>query len=450
MRLLIVGEVLKIRLSDYQIVDRVKVGPTPKAMALHNSRLLVSRFISPSTHAEVYDINTNDMSLTRTIPINKLTVPDDIDHGSGLPNYLNSIVISADGTTAYVAAIKQNIDATTLDDDNTIRPMAAIIDLVNHRDTNVNSSTRDGTWDFDNAADPQYASYLPNGDLVFAFQGNNNVRVYNLAENKEAVFNTGSAPQSTCSTLRTLYVKNFTDRSLTAVDIAGWMHDNTRSATTTQIALVAPDQDVLSTQELKGLQFFYHSAQPVFGPEGYISCASCHAGGGHDGQTWNMTQFGEGMRNTLSLNGQSGTRFGNLHWTANFDEVQDFIFQIKNLNRGSADVADNFDAARNPLNVVTTGESALIDELSAYVASLGKDTIQRSPIITTTPTEAAELGEQIFYDRNCTSCHAPPAFTDGKTHDVGTGLSVRTPRLMDLFDSAPYVHDGRAKKKVIY
>ena len=134
--------------------------------------------------------------------------------------------------------------------------------------------------------------------------------------------------------------------------------------------------------------------------------------------------------------------FGNLHWTSNFDEVQDFIFQIKNLNVGTADV-DSFDATRNPLNVTTTGLSSKIDQLAAYIESLGKDSLHRS-VVKFSDNGAAARGEQLFYDRNCALCHAPPAFTDGERHDVGTGLAIRTPRLDSLAETAPYLHDGRA------
>ncbi len=436
------GEILKIRISDYQIESRLAVGPTPKGMALRGNRLLVTRFISPNTHAEIYDINTSNLSLTRTIRINKLTVPDDLDHGSGVPNFLNSIAFSPDGTRAYVAAVKQNVDNAELDDDNTVRPMAAIIDLVNNRDLNQNPATPVGTLDYDNAADPQFFSYLVNGDQAVVFQGNNAVRVFDADQGSQAVFNTGFAPQASCSTLRTLYVKNFTDRSVSAIDVAEWMHDGELNPSVVNIPLVQAEDDTLEEDELAGLKLFYHSEQPMFGEEGYISCASCHMGGGHDGQVWNMTSFGEGLRNTLSLNGQSGTRFGNLHWTSNFDEVQDFILQIINLNKGTADV-DSFDANRDPLFVSTTGLSSKIDQLAAYIESLGKDTVRRS-VVKGGGGAARQRGEQLFYDRNCASCHAPPAFTDGNLHDVGTGLEIRTPRLTELADSAPYLHDGRA------
>ena len=436
------GAILKIRISDFSLIASTNVGPKPKAMALRDNRLLVTRFISPRTHGEVYDLDTDDLSFTRTIKLNKVLVADDLDHGTGVPNFLNSISFSPDGTRAYVAAIKQNVENPDIDDDNAVRPMAAIIDLENNRDLNQEPINREGTLDYDNAADPQYFSYLANGHEVVVFQGNNQVKVINNDNNSRTTFVTGFGPQSSCSTLRTLYVKNFTDRSVSAIDVAEWMHDGELNPNIVDIALVDPADDVLDADELAGLKLFYHSEQDMFGLEGYISCASCHIGGEQDGQVWDMTRFGEGLRNTLSLDGQSGTRFGNLHWTSNFDELQDFIFQIINLNGGTADVED-FDASRDPLFVTTTGLSTKMDQLSAYIAGLGKDELRRS-VVKSTAGDAAKRGEQLFYDRNCATCHAPPAFTDGLRHDVGTGLEVRTPRLNNLVDTAPYLHDGRA------
>ncbi len=38
----------------------------------------------------------------------------------------------------------------------------------------------------------------------------------------------------------------------------------------------------------------------------YMSCASCHNDGGHDGRVWDLTGMGEGLRNTISLRGRAG------------------------------------------------------------------------------------------------------------------------------------------------
>ena len=53
-----------------------------------------------------------------------------------------------------------------------------------------------------------------------------------------------------------------------------------------------------------------------------------------DGRVWDLTGFGEGLRNTVNLRGRAGGQ-GFLHWSNNFDEVQDFEGQIRNLSGGS-------------------------------------------------------------------------------------------------------------------
>ena len=328
------AEVIKINADSGVIQSRLIVGPKPKAMALYANRLLVTRFISSVEQGQVYDIDTvGSMSLTRTITVNKILVPDDIDHGSGIPNYLSSIVISPDGNSAYITAVKANIDRgefrnnQPLDGDNTIRPIIVTLDLVSNQDANTNPGTRVGAIDLDNAADPAGITFLPDGvTRVHTLQGNNLVVYNNLELNSSANVAAGFAPQSMCSTLRTLYVKNFTDRTVSAIDISGWMYDGSQNPDIQSINTVAIEK--LSVEELLGLKLFYQARVPDISPEGYISCASCHAGGGHDGMTWDVTQLGEGLRNTLSLNGASGTRFGDLHWSSNFDEVQDFEVQI--------------------------------------------------------------------------------------------------------------------------
>ena len=35
------------------------------------------------------------------------------------------------------------------------------------------------------------------------------------------------------------------------------------------------------------------------------------------------------MRNTITLHGRAGIAHGNVHWSANFDEIQDFEHDIR-------------------------------------------------------------------------------------------------------------------------
>ena len=458
------GEVIQIDIENREINSRVLVGPTPKAMAGFANRLLVTRFISNSEQGEVYDLTTGAaLQFNGVIPINKIAVADDLTHGSGVPNYLNSIVINSDGTRAYITANKANIDrgeflnGLPLDDDNTIRPMVATINLSTNQDVNEDPTTRFGTIDLDNAADPHGVSFLVDGDVrAIVLQGNNFIQLDKLSTNRIALIPVGGAPQTLCSNLRTLYVKNFSDRTVTALDVAGFIHNGSLSIPSQTISTVT--EEVLSQEQLLGLQLFYHARIPDISPEGYISCASCHAGGGHDGMVWDLTNLGEGLRNTLSLNGASGTRFGNLHWSSNFDEVQDFEIQIEQLNRADGLIEGITFNGENPLDIFTSNTSDDLDALAAYVSSLGLHSVLRSPYRTYTGelTASAQRGLQLYESDNCADCHAGTAFRDGRAHDVGTISTasgnrsnesltgIRTPSLIQLWDSSPYFHDGSA------
>jgi hypothetical protein len=186
----------------------------------------------------------------------------------------------------------------------------------------------------------------------------------------------------------------------------------------------------------------------------------CHNDGGQDGRVWDFTQFGEGLRNTITLRGHGGTAQGPVHWTGNFDEVQDFEGQIRGFAGGLGLMSDaDFHATSHPLGAQKAGLSADLDALAAYVGSLstqGKSP-DRNPDGSLTP--AALAGQVVFNQKNCTQCHSGAQFTDSALnvfHDVGTiktstggrlgapltGLD--TPTLLGLWSTAPYLHDGSA------
>ncbi len=77
-------------------------------------------------------------------------------------------------------------------------------------------------------------------------------------------------------------------------------------------------------------------------------------------------------------------------------------------------------------------------------------------------TEAQRRGREIFYrthktdgteiprENRCITCHPPPLYTDRRQHDVGTQMwldrqgKFDTPHLNNIYDSAPYLHNGIA------
>ena len=57
---------------------------------------------------------------------------------------------------------------------------------------------------------------------------------------------------------------------------------------------------------LHGKQLFYDARDTRLARDRYMSCATCHNDGGSDGRVWDLTGFGEGLRNTISLRGRAG------------------------------------------------------------------------------------------------------------------------------------------------
>jgi YVTN family beta-propeller protein len=66
------------------------------------------------------------------------------------------------------------------------------------------------------------------------------------------------------------------------------------------------------------------------------------------------------------------------------------------------------------------------------------------------PSKRARAGRKLFSTARCASCHAGELYTDLKTYDVGTGRGLDeghafdTPTLIEVWRTAPYLHDGRA------
>lgn len=230
---------------------------------------------------------------------------------------------------------------------------------------------------------------------------------------------------------------------------------------------VATTVEPLPAAIANGKKLFYSSKAPRHSRDNYIACASCHSdGGGMDGRTWDFTGKGEGLRNTIDLRGRGGIAHGPLHWSGNFDEVQDFENDIV-YSFGGLGLAGDGKPPNPPLGAKNAGRSQDLDDLAAYVNSLSK--AQRSPfrLRDGTLSPAGLRGKALFArpDLGCVECHSPPKFTDSFLsedpanylfHDVGTLqdssgkrlgqplAGIDTPSLLGLWASAPYLHDGSA------
>ena len=91
-----------------------------------------------------------------------------------------------------------------------------------------------------------------------------------------------------------------------------------------------------------------------------------------------------------------------------------------------------------------------VEDLLAYMVSLQPTP---SPHLTAEGklTEAAVRGKALFEGKAaCAECHPAPYFTDRKMYDVGVdsetdhGQLYDNPTLLEIYRTAPYLHDGRA------
>jgi hypothetical protein len=276
-------------------------------------------------------------------------------------------------------------------------------------------------------------------------------------------FDAGRAPQGLALAAdgRTLYVNNFMDRTVGVYDLKPLL-DRGEANVPLVATLAAVATERLTAQVLLGKQLFYDARDTRLARDRYMSCATCHNDGGHDGRVWDLTGFGEGLRNTINLRGRAAMGQGYLHWSGNFDELQDFEGQIRQLSGGTglmSDAAFTSGTRSQPLGTTKAGISTDLDALAAYVSSL--NAFSTSPFRTSAGalSTAATAGKTVFTNLGCGSCHAGAAFTGSGINtlvNVGTikpssGMrlgatltGIDVPTLRDVWATGPYLHDGSA------
>ena len=167
--------------------------------------------------------------------------------------------------------------------------------------------------------------------------------------------------------------------------------------------------------------------------QGWQSCASCHPGEGRvDGLNWDLLNDGIGNpKNNKSLL---------------------LVFQTPPaMSIGVRESAEAAVRAGIRHILFTTQPPEVAEALDAYLKSLQP---VPSPHLTKGRlSAAAQRGEKLFHSREagCADCHPGPLFTDLKSYDVGTlgrldkpADQFDTPTLVELWRTAPYLHDGSA------
>ena len=477
-------ELLQFDPVTRQLKQRMALGPEVRHLAItaDSKRLLASRFITPALPGEstltprtrgtgfrggeVLLIDPARATLQRTIPLAVSTLEDTPIQGRGLPNYLGAAAISPDGRSAWIPSKQDNIqrgqsrDGQPLDFQSTVRAIVSNLDL--QAATPAERPAR--RYDVDNSGQASAATYTPDGRYVLvALETSREISILNAATGTEVRrLDVQRTPQGIAVSPdgKQAAISNVMSRTVSFFDISALANDEPRAILPATATGTLKSAERMPAQLKRGKELFHDARDPRLARDRYMSCASCHSEGYGDGRVWDMSSLGEGLRKTLSLQGHGGKK-ARLHWSGNFDEVQDFEQQIRALGGGSGLMPiGSFELnGRNlPLGTPKAGQSDDLDALAVYVNSLNRYAPSPYRNSDRNLTASAKAGESLFASKGCATCHSNADLGgDGLTrHDIGTlkpasgtvqGKSltgITTPSLRDAWYTFPYLHDGSA------
>jgi DNA-binding beta-propeller fold protein YncE len=483
------GHLLQVDGNTLTVIEDVDIAVKSRALAITSEgRIFVGSFISPADHGEVLEITPSPLGRKGVLRLAMDPGPDNEANSRGVPNALSDIVITPDGRWAWVASKKDNVERGRFRENLDLTFETTVRSIVSQIDLEKNQENLGRRKDFNDQSLPTAIAFTRNsGYALVAHAGSNNIAVIDAWDGSNVFsleardLGSDRAPEGLAvdENDSLLFVLYFLSREVGVYDIRKLGIDQTqvrRIAT-----LSTSEHETLPENILRGKKIFYNAADPRMSKERYNSCVVCHMDGGTDGRVWDFTQRGEGLRRTTSLLGRAGTGMGPAHWSANFDEIQDFEHDIRGPFGGLGFIKDqDFNAGTHnqPLGDKKAGLSPELDDLAAYVSSLAQ--VHPSPYRNADGSLTADgiAGKVIFNrpDVGCARCHSGPQFTDSRLlpkpdslaggllalpggfllHDVGTrkpasGQRLKdslpgfdTPTLKGIWEFSPYLHDGSA------
>jgi len=180
-------------------------------------------------------------------------------------------------------------------------------------------------------------------------------------------------------------------------------------------------------------RYLFTTATIVKGKQ--FSCNSCHPDGGTDGISWKFVHVKDALgkendRNVKALRGHIGST-APYRWTGHEPSLAAFI--------------------EEEIPGLLQGEKPTKAEVSAMVAYV--DSLPLAPNPYRAPdnslTAVGVRGKALFEGKaGCAACHAGPHAGGQQKAWIGTtpeGVDLLVPRLDGVYDTYPYLHDGKAQ-----
>ena len=356
---------------------------------------VLARFQLPTTQVERGWINSNALTLIDldTLSVLNTVLVDNAENGAANPWTCGW---SSDGATLFVTHAGTH-EVSLIDFSGLLERLARLpVNLDDRRTADYTTGSR-------------VKADVPN-DLAF------------LTGLRERIKLNGKGPRAAVAKGTRLYVASFFSDTLEVVDL---------QRSPTPLLLRACLTADLPMSETRRGEFFFNDASLCF--QGWQSCASCHSDDARvDGLNWDLLNDGIGNpKNTKSMLLAHRTPPA--------------------MSMGVRDTAETAVRAGLRSILFTVQPEEIPRAIDTYLKSL---TPIPSPIVVSNAFAAKiKAGEKIFNSTKagCSACHPRGLFTDLQHYDVGTqnqtdkpGEAFDTPTLVEIWRTAPYLHDGSA------
>ncbi|MDR1486161.1 MAG: c-type cytochrome [Planctomycetaceae bacterium] len=359
---------------------------------------VLARFQIPTTHLERGWTNTSGVSIIDTTKSSEpnggflaTVLLDDVYQGAANPW---GITTSADGKL-FCAAIAGTSEVITVD----IEKMIAKLGTLKPDSENT------GGW---STGKTTYISDVTN-DLAF------------LVDIKKRFKIDGKGARPIALIGSNAYVGMYFSDTVQKIDV---------SAARSKPAEIALGSKPVLTAVRRG-EIYWNEASAGFCFQSWHSCASCHPDARMDGYNWDLLNDGMGNpKNAKSLVWCQKTPPA--MWTG---------------VRATSAVCTRTGFQHI---LFVPPDEVVCKDIDEFVHSLEPEL---SPYLVNGKLSAkAERGKKIFEDKKvgCVTCHPAPLYTDKKMHDVNSKVyfdhgktDFDTPTLVEIWRTAPYMHDGR-------
>jgi len=441
------GAVAVIDLVGRRVVKHIATKPRPWAMVIRDddSALYVTHYLHVRHKGVVTEIDPAAGTVRREFVLRE----DDMAGGqAGVVNGLAGIALHPKGHRALVVAMHANtrrgrvLNGRPLSHKTTVQAALRIIDL--ERNAELYDARMLSSFSGQPVAVPSAVAFVDAEHFIDLYFCSNDFKVIKYNEKgyvaERAVRSVPAGPTGVVVAPdgRTAFVNSRWDRSVSQIAF-----DDVRKPVV--VKTVRMTAEPWHERRIQGAILFHNTRDTRMTTFRWLSCGVCHLDGGEvsDGVLWDLTPEGASRKvsNTMDLVLTSGSSPPFFH-RGEDDAVGALERFVKVFHRGSGfgDSADTSEAWRAMLAYMNT----LTPRPNPHMEG-GRP----RPEI----RDAARRGRTLFFDAQvgCAACHKGPNFAESgaapnaKRYDVGTGKKLDVPSLLHLWDTAPYLHDGRAE-----